>query len=72
LASRISGPEDLWRAKALYFPDKSSIAPGTEDKNSERDCRYFTGRTREGNCITCLLGWTYVCAYERGRLTDTF
>jgi len=68
LASRISGPEVPWRARGLYFPDKSSSAPETEDKNSERDCRYFTGRASEGNCITCLLGWTYVFACEGGRL----
>jgi hypothetical protein len=40
LASIIYGPEGPWRAKGVYFPDKSSSAPGTEDKNSGRDCSY--------------------------------
>jgi hypothetical protein len=32
----------------------------------------LTGGASEGNCITCLLGWTYVLACEGGRLTHVF
>jgi hypothetical protein len=35
---------------------RTSSALGTEDKNSGRGCRYFTGRASGGSFITCLLG----------------
>jgi len=69
LTSTVTGSDGLWYAKGLYFADTSSKAWGTEDKNSGRDCCYFTGRATEGNALTCISRMNKVTACEGGRLT---